>query len=273
MEPGTDGYEQTGILRYDGSSTDEPTTMQWKDISLSCSDETYTSLHPVVPWLVGKPSDDPPGGEKFNIGKNKKGYPLSFWNLGDDKSPALRVDYSNVTFLNLGNKGSWNNVWRIEPEDFNSASWVYLVIQSPKGHNTGSHPIHLHGHDFAILEQAANKTYNVNTTNLLLINPPRRDVVLLPKDGYVVMAFKADNPGAWLVHCHIAFHIAGGLGLQILEDQQAAAKLWPKGSKAFENAERVCKNWDKWYANPNNRFPQPNCNDAPDICFQNDSGV
>lgn len=62
--------------------------------------------------------------------------------------------------------------------------------------------IHLHGHDFAILQQSTQK-YSPDRLNLTLSNPPRRDVVLLPVDGFVVIAFKSDNPGTWLMHCHI----------------------------------------------------------------------
>ena len=62
--------------------------------------------------------------------------------------------------------------------------------------------IHLHGHDFAILQQSTQK-YSPDRLNLTVSNPPRRDVVLLPVDGFVVIAFKSDNPGTWLMHCHI----------------------------------------------------------------------
>lgn len=41
-------------------------------------------------------------------------------------------------------------------------------------------------------------------------NPPRRDVVLLPAGGYIAIAFKPDNPGVWLLHCHIAWHASAG---------------------------------------------------------------
>jgi FtsP/CotA-like multicopper oxidase with cupredoxin domain len=34
-------------------------------------------------------------------------------------------------------------------------------------------------------------------------NPPRRDVAMLPANGWMVIAFQADNPGAWLLHCHV----------------------------------------------------------------------
>jgi hypothetical protein len=98
--------------------------------------------------------------------------------------------------------------------------------------------------------------------------------VLLPAKGYVVIAFKADNPGTWLVHCHIAFHISAGLGMQILEDREAAEAIWPTGSSpALANAQYVCDQWDDWYNDPKNYYPQPNCNDTQDHCFQNDSGV
>lgn len=109
--------------------------------------------------------------------------------------------------------------------------------------------------------------------NLKLVNPPRRDVVLLPADGYVVIAFKADNPGPWLVHCHIAFHISWGLGMQIMEDQAGAFRLWPDKNPAITEAERVCTNWRKWYSDTNNWAENPSkCNNT-DWCFQNDAGV
>lgn len=33
-----------------------------------------------------------------------------------------------------------------------------------------------------------------NSSNLNLSNPPRRDVAILPDSGYLVLAFKTDNP-------------------------------------------------------------------------------
>jgi hypothetical protein len=95
----------------------------------------------------------------------------------------------------------------------------------------------------------------------------------VPRDGYVVIAYKADNPGAWLVHCHIAFHIAEGLGMQMMERQSDANKLWPVGSSARVEAERVCDNWQTWYGNQSN-WAEPDCSyESADFCFQEDSGV
>jgi hypothetical protein len=45
-----------------------------------------------------------------------------------------------------------------------------------------------------------------------------------------MIAFKADNPGNWLMHCHIAAHASFGLGAQILERQADANAIWPHPS-------------------------------------------
>jgi hypothetical protein len=47
-------------------------------------------------------------------------------------------------------------------------------------------------------------------------NPPRRDTVMLPHTGFVALAARPNNPGAWLLHCHIASHASSGLAAQIL---------------------------------------------------------
>jgi FtsP/CotA-like multicopper oxidase with cupredoxin domain len=105
--------------------------------------------------------------------------------------------------------------------------YAFLPGVVRKAIKLSSHQIHLHGHDFAILQQEENQEYHPNKLNLNLDNPPRRDVVLLPNGGFVVIAFKADNPGSWLMHCHIARHASEGLALQILERQRDADKLFP----------------------------------------------
>ena len=122
----------------------------------------------------------------------------------------------------------------------------------------------MHGHDFAIIEQVANKPFSASQRINAVSNPPRRDVVFLPERGYLVIAFKADNPGPWLVHCHIAAHASGGLAMQILEDREAAAALWPPTSEQWKTAKELCTAWTDWCA------PRGGCNNTH---FQDDSGI
>jgi FtsP/CotA-like multicopper oxidase with cupredoxin domain len=63
-----------------------------------------------------------------------------------------------------------------------------------------SHPMHLHGHHFQVVA----------------INDHRfagavRDTVLVPANGSVAVAFDADNPGRWALHCHNEYHMAAGM--------------------------------------------------------------
>lgn len=63
------------------------------------------------------------------------------------------------------------------------------------------HAIHLHGHHFTVQSQsgAANSPGDV------------RDTILIGTDETVQVAFVADNPGAWMIHCHMLSHQKSGM--------------------------------------------------------------
>jgi Multicopper oxidase len=92
----------------------------------------------------------------------------------------------------------------------------------------------------------------------------------------VIIAFKADNPGAWLVHCHIATHISAGLGLQIMERREDAQKIWPSiySSQAIRDVTDGCEKWNAWWGDCNNWWPGDGsaCPNGLDNAFP-DSGV
>lgn len=62
------------------------------------------------------------------------------------------------------------------------------------------HPIHLHGHIFTVLD-----------SNQKTIQPYQADTVLLDENEKVKIAFVADNPGNWMLHCHIIEHMQTGM--------------------------------------------------------------
>ncbi|XP_013168843.1 PREDICTED: laccase-4-like [Papilio xuthus] len=86
-----------------------------------------------------------------------------------------------------------------------------------------NHPFHLHGHNFRVvgMRRLANDTTieeikAYDEAGLLkrnLKNAPLKDTVTVPDGGYTVIRFKADNPGYWLFHCHIEFHVEIGMAL------------------------------------------------------------
>ncbi|MEW9503154.1 multicopper oxidase family protein [Jeotgalibacillus marinus] len=64
------------------------------------------------------------------------------------------------------------------------------------------HPMHLHGHFFQVLSENGKPIEG---------SPIIKDTInLKPGDEYVV-AFKADNPGNWLFHCHDLHHASTGM--------------------------------------------------------------
>ncbi|TVY67485.1 Laccase-1 [Lachnellula suecica] len=110
------------------------------------------------------------------------------------------------------------------------------------------HPMHLHGHDFYLLGQSndtgALQTFTTaDMGSLNFKNPTRRDSAMLPGYGWAVVAMYTDNPGAWLMHCHIATHIGLGFGVQFLERESEIPQL-PNMNKISGD----CKVWDNYYA-------------------------
>jgi FtsP/CotA-like multicopper oxidase with cupredoxin domain len=63
-----------------------------------------------------------------------------------------------------------------------------------------SHPMHLHGHVFQIVE-----------VNGKVFAGAIRDTILMPPRATVKVAFDADNPGLWAFHCHNLYHMAAGM--------------------------------------------------------------
>lgn len=124
--------------------------------------------------------------------------------------------------------------------------WAIISIDELTPIPGVSHPVHLHGHDFLLLESGANASWDGTTTRWQTKNPPRRDTAILPPNGYMVIAIALDNPGIWLLHCHIAWHASQGFGVTVLEDAsvvQAGAGVGAWGGKG----EDQCKKWNAWY--------------------------
>jgi FtsP/CotA-like multicopper oxidase with cupredoxin domain len=62
------------------------------------------------------------------------------------------------------------------------------------------HPMHLHGHTFQVVE-----------IDGVRFPGARRDSVLVTPKSRVVIAFDADNPGWWALHCHLLYHMDAGM--------------------------------------------------------------
>ncbi|CAL1527059.1 unnamed protein product [Lymnaea stagnalis] len=132
---------------------------------------------------------------------------------------------------------------------------IYQMVLTNMGNGKGwAHPIHMHGHSFHVVKMGyptydqttgmflkenldidcrgnpdreksycndatwANKSWGGNNVpGLNLGFTPRKDTIIIPTGGYVVLRIKADNPGVWLMHCHIELHSMDGMILMFNE--------------------------------------------------------
>lgn len=191
------------------------------------------------------------------------------WDLTDS---MMWLNLTDPTIDHLGDT-KWNpKEYALITEDYAKEDWVYIImtaqgtmkeIAEGKVYLPIAHPMHLHGHDFALLAQVDRPFHpdDIKNGTFKYDNPPRRDVALLPRHGYMAIGFRTDNPGLWILHCHIAWHASSGLALQIRESES----LIKLSKDVVKEKDRVCKNWRKWYGDAKHWY-----NIAE---FQEDSGV
>jgi FtsP/CotA-like multicopper oxidase with cupredoxin domain len=90
-------------------------------------------------------------------------------------------------------------VWNkdVPPLPISEGERVELVI---KNKTLMPHPMHLHGHEFQVVE-----------INGKRFSGAVRDTVLATPGTRVVIAFDANNPGLWAFHCHLLYHQHAGM--------------------------------------------------------------
>jgi len=81
---------------------------------------------------------------------------------------------------------------------------IHLVNQSDL-----YHPIHLHGHIFTVLEKNGKP---------LTGSPVRLDTILVQPHTTYDIAFVANNPGIWMIHCHNFLHANWGMDMMLAYD-------------------------------------------------------
>src|ERR1700709_529658 len=57
-------------------------------------------------------------------------------------------------------------------------------------------------------------------------NPMRRDTLFITQKTFSIVAFTADNPGAWFFHCHNDFHAMSGMA-GVFVTSSSADVDWP----------------------------------------------
>ncbi len=119
---------------------------------------------------------------------------------------GTRIDVADSLCLNA------NTFWSIDGKSWPRQGHQYLpppLMSFKRGQSVGieffnttphAHPMHLHGHAFKVLSADKFKR-PVHWADTVLVMPDER----------VRIAFVADNPGNWMIHCHIIEHQDTGM--------------------------------------------------------------
>ncbi len=160
---------------------------------------------------------------------------LDFTNYGtpSKESFTLDMDYDEVYEIDLGIKLKSNSLqYTLNGEVFDELPSLKLtkddLVQITYTNKTNvDHPMHLHGHFFQVI---AKNGVAVSGATL------SKDTLLLKPDESYTIAFKADNPGEWVQHCHELHHAAAGM-MQKIEYKDFKSNYSPDPKNNFNNPE------------------------------------
>lgn len=140
-------------------------------------------------------------------------------------------EYFSEGLLILGDRG------RRDPILLEAEQVVEIAINSI---DHMRHPWHMHGHTFQVVsvgqkrdgplhfndaDSPAMRRYKQDVANWGDRAPMTRDTINIPGHSYAVIRFVANNPGYWLLHCHVEWHMAKGLGVVFQEGDLEVSTL------------------------------------------------
>lgn len=154
-------------------------------------------------------------------------------NLGDGINYAFFNDISYTapkvpTLYTVMSSGKFSNEAKIYGSNTNTFvlqkdEVVEIVLNNQ---DPGKHPFHLHGHNFQVLKKSEEGDDDDNPITYDPENPEQnkfpefpliRDTILVNPNGFIVIRFKANNPGVWFFHCHVDWHLEQGLAITLVE--------------------------------------------------------
>ncbi|KAL2151411.1 hypothetical protein VTH82DRAFT_6509 [Thermothelomyces myriococcoides] len=229
----------TGIVRYDAGSTDDPETESHVTPTTSCLGEPPEKT---IPYLSIDVANTKGGVVYEEMGSKQPSMPEEYFQWTINTS-SLVLNWTLPTMDKImKNENVFPTEYNVVPikSSGTGPEWAALLIQDISEEKI-PHPIHLHGHDFWVLA-AGDGVFDGDKNKFNTNNPARRDVATLPGGGYIAVAFRLDNPGAWLIHCHIGWHASQGLALEFIENQSDITF----DELSIREYEETCKAWGEW---------------------------
>ncbi len=223
-------------IYYDGADTTKtPTSVETPVNDAECANDPLKDTIPFFPFPA---TTQPATTVTIGIRREPNATGHQLWTMNRQ---TFRGNMNQPVLL-LANRG--NTSYPNDPQwnvyNFGTNNSIRIILENFSG---GHHPMHLHGHNFNILADGVGKW---DGTIVNQQNTQRRDVHIIrgavgTSPGYIVLQFIADNPGVWPFHCHIAWHVSGGLYVNIMErPDRIQQRIIP------DTIRQTCREWDAY---------------------------
>ncbi|KAE9008679.1 hypothetical protein PR003_g16079 [Phytophthora rubi] len=223
-------YQGLAVIHYEDDDEADPTSSDWTETT-TINEFEFTPLE--VSVLPTVPSDRPVLEFDFRHGL---GYfsidGADYLHFAAPEKPPL---FSIAAGLKTEQLPATTLARKIE---YGKHIEVVLVNDMNE-----QHPFHMHTHSPWVVGSgtASLSDIQAGNLNLKLSGAMKRDVYTIPpcdtddsgactNHGYVVLRFTADNPGVWIIHCHIDWHLDAGLAMVLVEGED---ELQAAGVDAF----------------------------------------
>ena len=209
-----------GMMKMNGDLDDMNMQM-----SLNQMDMNVVMYPEITGEAKPKMNDMKMGAEQYNSNKLSDIVTLNYAMLKSPINTSLPKDVQ-VKELRFELTGNMNRyVWSLDNKVVSETDKILIK----KGENVriviynGSmmrHPMHLHGHDFRLLNGQGE---NAPLKNIVDIMPMETDTLV----------FNANVEGDWFFHCHILYHMMSGMGRVLSYENQSKNPLITNPKYAF----------------------------------------
>lgn len=217
------------VLAYDGQPLPAPTMLDYRPFLLGPAQRVDLLVVPENDFALEEVSGDKPFAfAAFTVSDGGAAALSPFPSLPLNSIPEPDLDNATTVRLDMtgGAMGGFNDIVyqgkKLEGEDFRRTRQVWAfngvanlaeepLFRASRGetivletvNNTGwVHAMHLHGHHFRVTDRSGATAND---------GQPWRDTFLIGPEQTTKIAFVADNPGMWLLHCHMLEHAAAGM--------------------------------------------------------------
>ena len=208
------------MMNMDGSMDDMGMDMSYQQMDMN------TVMYPEITGNPEMKMDDKIDHSNHSISANKDIVTLNYGMLKAPQPTTLPKD-APIRELHFELTGNMNRyVWSMDNKVLSETDKILIK----KGENIRitlynnsmmRHPMHLHGHDFRVLN---GKDEFAPLKNVLDIMPMETDTI----------EFLANTEGDWFFHCHILYHMMAGMNRVFSYENQAPNPYLPNKKWAYK---------------------------------------